>query len=385
MLTILQVAYPMAPVSMDAAGGAEQVMAILDRALVAAGHRSIAVACEGSHIAGELLSFPIAGSFDDRAVRSAQAACGKRIDEALERWRIELVHMHGVDFYEYLPSSGVPVLATLHLPVSFYPRAIFELLRPDTYLHCVSESARQAVPKYGRVLATIENGIPLELYPDRPAVKAGYCLALGRICPEKGFHLALEAARRAGMPLWLAGKVFPYREHQRYFEEELSPYLTWPHRFVGPVDLAQKKRLLRRARCLLAPSLASETSSLVAMEAMACGTPVIAFPAGALAELLEDGRTGFLVRGVEEMAEAIARVGVIDRRQCRRAAMERFSGERMAGRYLTLYEELRSFSFETRLCSSESVVFNNPEQAKVHQHTGHQRVSASKNTGQESK
>jgi glycosyltransferase involved in cell wall biosynthesis len=171
--------------------------------------------------------------------------------------------------------------------------------------------------------------------------KRCYALALGRICPEKGYHLALDAAAAARIPLVLAGELFRYRAHEDYFETELKPRLDGRNRrFIGPVALERKRRLLAGARCLLVPSLVSETSSLVSMEAMACGTPVIAFPSGALSEIVEHGRTGYLVNDVHEMAEAIRAVGAIDPEECRRVARERFSSRSMLARYFEVYEKL---------------------------------------------
>jgi glycosyltransferase involved in cell wall biosynthesis len=327
-------------VSLDATGGAEQIMALLDRALNARGHRSIAIAGAGSRTADILLPVDIEEQFDDAARRRAQEAVRRRIREALARWNIDLVHMHGVDFHGYLPTAGVTTLATLHLPASFYPSSIFKLTREETYLNCVSESQRRMCPPSPLVTAAIDNGVPLELYPESHSPREEFVLALGRVCPEKGFHLALQAAQLAGIPLHLGGAVFPYPAHEDYFRHELAPHLTPSHRFLGPVDLSTKRDLLCRARCLLVPSLVPETSSLVTMEAMACGTPVIAFPSGALAELIDHGRTGFLVRTVEEMADAIVRCDRLDAGECRRTAHERFSAERMADRYLELYRSL---------------------------------------------
>jgi glycosyltransferase involved in cell wall biosynthesis len=339
VLTVLHVAYPLAPVSLDATGGAEQVMALLDRALVARGHRSIAVACEASRTAGHLLAVPVEAAFDPESRVNARRAFRNCICQALDRWSIDIVHMHGVDFYEYLPPPGVPVLATLHLPPSFYPDSAFHPCRPATYLNCVSEAQRRACPP-GVELAVVENGVPLDLFPDPPARRKNYALALGRICPEKGYHLALDAADRAAVPLWIAGAVFPYPEHQEYFRCELQPRLLPPHRYLGPADLPRKCELLRHARCLLISSLVPETSSLVAMEAMACGAPVISFPSGALPSVVSHERTGFLVRNVDEMAAAIGRAGEIDARECRREAEARFSAGRMADSYLELYQRL---------------------------------------------
>jgi glycosyltransferase involved in cell wall biosynthesis len=148
------------------------------------------------------------------------------------------------------------------------------------------------------------------------------------------------------VPLVLGGRVFPYPEHERYFEREIAPRLG-PHcRFAGPLDLRRKRRLLAAARCLLVPSVAPESSSLVAMEALASGTPVIAYSNGALADIVEPGRTGFLVRDAAEMARAIGEVAAISPHACARAAAARFSAERMAARYLDLYRLLVARRFD---------------------------------------
>lgn len=340
-LTVLSVAYPLAPVGPDAAGGSEQILSLLDRTLTRKGHRSIVVACEGSVTAGTLLAMPkaygrLSLTVRQRAHRHYRAA----IEYALSRWDVDLVHMHGLDFYEYLPPSNVPVLATLHLPPDWYPREIFRLKRPQTYLHCVSASQRRACPRSSILLPEIENGVPLDLLATNMQ-KRNFALALGRICPEKGYHLALEAAAEARVPLLLAGELFPYKEHELYFEKEILPRLnrTWL-RFIGPVGLQRKRRLLAAASCLLVPSLVPETSSLVSMEALACGTPVIAFPSGALADIIEHGKTGFLVNNQREMAEAIKKVGSLDPARCRNAARERFSADRMLKCYLERYDAI---------------------------------------------
>jgi glycosyltransferase involved in cell wall biosynthesis len=189
------------------------------------------------------------------------------------------------------------------------------------------------------LLPEISNGVDVDRFGGRHA-KRGFALALGRICPEKGFHIALDAARQAGVGMLLAGQAFGYEEHERYFQDEIAPRLDARRRFIGPVSLERKRRLLAAARCLLVPSLCPETSSLVAMEALASGTPVIAFPNGALAEIVEHGRTGFLVRDEMEMTEAIAVAGAIDPAVCREEARRRFSAVRTAEAYMRLYEDL---------------------------------------------
>jgi hypothetical protein len=339
-LTVLSVAYPLAPVGPDSVGGAEQVLTLLDAALVRAGHRSIVIACEGSTSEGTLLATSkVCGPLDDQARQFVQDQHRIAIERALQKWPVDVVHLHGIDFDRYLPSPGVPALVTLHLPPGWYRPEVFQLDRPKTYLHCVSAAQRRACPQGASLLPEIENGVPAGLLAV-PVHKRNFTLALGRICHEKGFHIAMDASRHAGIPLLLGGEVFPYEEHVRYFREEIVPRLGRTCRFIGPVGLKRKRRLLSAARCLLVPSLAPETSSLVAMEALACGTPVIAFPSGALADIIENEKTGFLVRGEREMAQAIGAAKHLDPEVCRRVASGRFPAERMVGRYLSLYQRL---------------------------------------------
>jgi glycosyltransferase involved in cell wall biosynthesis len=185
----------------------------------------------------------------------------------------------------------------------------------------------------------IENGVSLSRFHPE-AQKQDYVAAMGRICPEKGFEVALDAASAAGVSLHLAGEVFGYPEHERYFRRAIQPRIEKQHRFVGTLGGEQKRIFLARARALLVPSMVAETSSLVTMEALACGTPVIAFQNGALPELIDPGRTGFLVNSREEMAEAIRQVGELDPAECRREAEQRFSAEKMVAQYLKLYRAL---------------------------------------------
>ena len=348
-LTILNVAYPFAPVGPDAVGGAEQILSALDHALVQAGHRSVVVACEGSITEGAFVPVPATpGPLDAERMTAARARHRRAIEQALERYPVDVVHCHGVDFHSYLPPPGVPALVTLHLPVHWYSAGALQTQRPDTWLQCVSQSQNESCGANPRLLPPIEYGVPVQALGGRHA-KHRFALMLSRICPEKGIHIALDAAKLADTSLVIAGAVFPYSEHERYFFDEVRPRLDSLRRFIGPVGFARKRWLLASARCVLVPSLVPEASSLVAREALAAGTPVIAFRQGAFAETVEHGRTGFLVESEEEMAEAIRNAESIDPEACRQVACERFPLDRMVRQYLAAYEGLRASAGTSRV------------------------------------
>ena len=339
MLTVLNVAYPLAPVGRDAVGGAEQILSALDRGLVAAGHRSVVVACEGSQVCGTLVATPAAdGVLDDAAKQAAQRRHRQAIAAARRRFPIDVIHLHGIDFPAYLPDDG-PTLATLHLPLDWYAPAACQPTRPDLWLHPVSAAQQRTAPPGARLLPPIPNGVDVEALAGRHA-RRSFALVLGRVCPEKGIHLALDAAELADMPLVIGGRLYPYAWHQQHFRDEIAPQLGGRRRFIGPLGFRRKRRFLNAARCLLVPSLAAETSSLVAMEALACGTPVVAFPNGALPDVVEHGKTGFLVGTVQEMAAAMRAADTIDPEACRAAARTRFSEAAMIAAYFEAYRAL---------------------------------------------
>ncbi len=342
-LAVLSVAYPFAEAGPDAIGGAEQVLSALDEALVRAGHRSIVIACEGSRVHG--LHVPIGKPSPGRAIGdAARTATHARVREGiahvLRRERVDVVHLHGIDFGAYLPADGPPALATLHLPCHWYSPESLSPARDRFFLNCVSEAQSRACPPNATLLPPIPNGVAVEALAAARHARRGFLLTLGRICPEKGQHLALEAAHAAQSPLLIGGAVFPYAAHQDYFATRVRPLLDPTRRFLGPIGFVRKRRLLAAARCVLIPSLAPETSSLVAMEAAAAGTPVIAFRAGALPDIVEHGQTGFLVDSVQAMAKAVRSVGEIDPEICRAAARARFRRETMIARYFALYARL---------------------------------------------
>ncbi|HEV2326001.1 MAG TPA: glycosyltransferase [Terracidiphilus sp.] len=339
-LTILTVAYPLACLGSDAVGGAEQIATALDRALVENGWRSVVVAHAESRTLGSLIGTPVPGGVISPEVRdNVERSHQVSIDRALATFPVDLVHMHDFYFHRYRIPSHLPVLVTLHLPPSWYPESIWNL-PVNIHLQGVSQTQRNMCPAEVRDrMPVVENGVGI---PAADRLRKGrFALMLSRICPEKNLHAGLDAAALAKFPVLLAGRVFPYQEHLRYFEEEIRPRLHRARgRLLGGVGVDQKYRLLSRAACLLLPSIAPETSSLVAMEAAAAGTPVVAFPSGAVPEVVENGRTGFLVNSTEEMADAIRRVPDIDPAVCRSVAEARFPLQRMIESYFNLYRVL---------------------------------------------
>lgn len=340
-LRILSVGYPLAPVSLDSTGGAEQILAILDEGLVSLGHRSIVIASEGSRVRGELIPMPRATPPFDYAMRNRMHGLYREaIEKATVAHRPDILHLHGLDALSYLPPSGPPALVTLHLPPSFYPEgALGAIERPHTFLNCVSDSQSGQFPNWPHRLDVVPNGIRLDDYA--PSEPRDFALAIGRICPEKGYHDGLDAAKLADIDMRLVGLVFPYEDHDRYFRREIAERLDERRRYCGPVGLSQKRKLLAEARCVVIPSLVPETSSLVAMEALASGTPVVARRIGALPEVITDGETGFLVESAHEMAQAMKDVGKLDRSRCRKVAETRFSAERMIATYIERYQAMQ--------------------------------------------
>lgn len=336
-MKILQVAYPLFPVSSDSAGGAEQILYLLDRGLVELGHESIVIGARGSHVSGVLVETPAPGGELTEAVRrEAQRAHLECIEQALEQFRPDLVHFHGLDFNSYLPSARIPKLATLHLPIAWYPESIFNV--GGIEFCCVSESEARTAPE-GVTVAVVPNGIDIRSY--RADVTRGeYLFWLGRVCEEKGTDIALRVAHRLGLPLIVAGPVHPFAYHRAYFSKRVEPLMDRKRRYVGAIGMEQKARLLAEARCVLIPSLAAETGSLVGMEAIASGAPVIAFRSGALPEIVEHGITGFIVDSEEQMGCAVSDLGEISSERCRSEAVRRFSVQRMVQDYIRLYERL---------------------------------------------
>jgi glycosyltransferase involved in cell wall biosynthesis len=342
-MRILYVAYPLLPVSDRSAGGAEQMLATLERQMHARGHATVVAACQGSTAAGDVFATGEItrehDCFDERDVEHNMRVVSHVRSQQIAGRAYDLVHDKGGSFWSHAGEVEAPVLATLHLPRSFYKQELFTAIPGNVYFNCVSESQASSFQDIPQMMGFVRNGIEVQRFPFA-AEKDSYLLWLGRICEEKGTHLAIQAARTAGLRLVIAGQVYPFSYHQTYFERGVKPHLDGHGvKFVEQPDFSTKLNLLQHARALLAPSLADETSSLVALEAMACGTPVIGFRRGALPEVVAHGETGCIVDTVEEMAEAALTIG-ISGALCRQRVERLYSSKRMADDYERLYERV---------------------------------------------
>lgn len=348
---ILYVAYPLLPASEESCGGAEQVLVTLEREMHARGNETAIAACDGSRAAGEMLSTgPCAPGTDAFEQRNAQHT--EAVRRYAESRRFSLLHDHSGHFWPHAAGLQTPVLATLHLPRSFYREEMFGSIPSNVFFNCVSRTQLQSFSDIPRVVGVVSNGISVERFQVMRR-KDNYLLWLGRICPEKAPHLAIEAARSARMKLILAGQVYPFSYHQQYFEKEVKPHLNSSDvQFVEVPSFQEKMELLRCAKAVIITSLAQETSSLVALEAQACGTPVVAFRHGALPEVIWHGHTGFVVRTLEQMIAAIHDVEHIWPEECRHWVETHFSASTMADGYDALYSDVIGEQSDTMLMAA---------------------------------
>jgi hypothetical protein len=217
-MKVLSIAYPFAPVGPGAVGGAEQILTDLDCALTASGHTSFVIACEGSQAHGTLFPGPTIAYIElnettQQAIRRELQAI---IDQVLRLHSVDIVHMHGLDFWEYAIPPEIPKLATLHLPIAWYPPDLEARIESNGYLQCVSETQRATLPARLRASPIIPNGVEIPPFQNTP--KEDFAIAMGRICPEKKLpcrarsrhYCAHEGtAGRQGVSLCSSSAVFP--------------------------------------------------------------------------------------------------------------------------------------------------------------------------------
>jgi glycosyltransferase involved in cell wall biosynthesis len=340
-MRIAQVSPLYEPVPPRLYGGTERVVAWLTEELVRRGHEVTLFASGDSRTSARLVSpWP-------RALRLDPAQPDPHALHTLElaqvfsdAGRFDVIHCH-VDYpaFPYGRLVSTPVVHTLHGRLDLRPLAHLLAALPDVPLVSISDSQREplrALPL--RWIATVHHGLPVAEVPFAP--RGGDALVfLGRVSPEKRPDLAIAVAKRLGLPLRIAAKVD--RPDRDYFEHEIRPLLDHPLiEFVGEVSDAEKWRLLGEASALLFPVDWPEPFGISMIEALACGTPVVARPCGAVPEVIRDGEVGFLADSLDDLVAAVKRIDLIDRARCRAWVEERFSVRVMVDRYEAVYRRL---------------------------------------------
>ncbi|QRG06534.1 glycosyltransferase family 4 protein [Xanthobacter dioxanivorans] len=321
-------------------GGTERIVSYLTEELVRAGH-DVTLFASGDSLTSARLE-PMC----EMGLRLAPGPVDPLIHHILMLEEVraradefDVIHVH-LDLLHYpvLRDHCARCLTTLHgrLDLSAVHRLYSTFA--DFPLVSISDHQRRPMPAVNWA-ATVHHGLPANLLPFSPNPE-GYLAFLGRISPEKRPDRAIEIAARAGLPLKIAAKV----DHAdiAYWEEVIRPMVeaTPGVEFIGEIDERQKADFLGNASALLFPIDWPEPFGLVMIEAMSCGTPVIAFSRGSVPEVLEEGVTGYLVSSVEEAVARVAQVGRLDRAAIRRIFEKRFSAERMARDYVAIYQRL---------------------------------------------
>jgi glycosyltransferase involved in cell wall biosynthesis len=339
----LCIAFAMPPwfdVPPPAYGGIESLVGDLIGALIERGHTIFMVGVGTNGTAAEFrrtFDLPQAERLGQALPEVLNAALANGYLNELD---IDVVHDHSLAGPLTARGRKVPTVMTAHGPcagdmVKYY-RALS--LNNDANLVAISDSQRQLAPDLSWV-GTVHNALKASDYPFRRD-KEDFVLFMGRMSPEKGAHLAIDAARGAGRRIVLAGKVKEEIE-QTYFEAEVRPRLGGDAEFIGEASMTAKKELYASAQCLVFPIRWDEPFGLVMIEAMACGTPVVALDRGSVPEVVADGVTGFIRADPEELPAAIQAADTIDPLVCRQHVEQRFDVSTMAAGYERVYAHIR--------------------------------------------
>lgn len=336
-------------------GGTERIVSYLTEELVRLGHDVTLFASGDSTTAARLE--PIC----DRALRlntgvfNRDAFLTMLMEQALGRsGEFDIIHSH-LDFlgFPLARRNPTPTVATCHGRLDL--PELQPVFREFEEMPIVSISDAQRKPiSWANWKATVYHGLPDDLYSFHPT-PGKYLAFLGRIAAEKKADHAIEVAKRTGIPLRIAAKVDP--TDREYFHAEIEPLLSHPLvEYLGEITDAEKNEFLGEALALVCPYDWPEPFGLVLIEALACGTPVLAYRRGSIPEVIEDNATGFVCEGVESMAAAVNRISEIDRQRCRWSFEQRFTASRMAQDYLRVYEQLLVKPHEELVKPHEEVV-----------------------------
>jgi glycosyltransferase involved in cell wall biosynthesis len=347
-MRIAQVAPPFETVPPERYGGTERVVSALTEELVRRGHDVTLIAARGSRTAARLVpTIESALWLLDPPPADTAPGWSITVDQLWQHVNdFDLVHSH-IDCFGFpvAHASSVPVLTTPHNRIDLPDRRQLFAQFADVPLVAISEAQRRTAPCANWV-GVVHNGINLDEFTFRPN-QGDYLVFLGRISPDKGLDVAIRVARKSGLPLRIAARLplqrtfDPNAERDAEFMDTVvKPLLDGPGvEFVGQVNGSERDELLRNAAALLFPVSWPEPFGLVMVEALACGTPVIALRAGSVPEVVRNGVSGFVCDTEEEMVAAVERIGEIDRLMCRHEVEHRFSAEAMADRYERVYEQ----------------------------------------------
>ncbi len=342
-MRIAMISPPWIPVPPSGYGGIEWVVHLLTEELVARGHDVTLFATGDSRTSAELkYVYEVAQpSLMHQALPYAMhdgVAFAHVLEEARAGRPYDVIHDHtawvALAFAPLLPT---PLVHTLHGAALPHERAFFRQVRDNATF--VAISSYQTTTFTDIVISSVvPNAVAVSTYPYEPR-KQDFVLCLGRVSRDKAQGLAIQAAKKAGLPIVLAGKVDP-GDDAAYFEEAILPFVDGNSViFEGEVSDDRKRELYANARALLFPIQWEEPFGLVMIEALACGTPVIACPRGAVPEVVTDEVTGFLVNDVDEMVDAIGKLEKISPEACRADVEKRFAPHVMADNYLRVYEQ----------------------------------------------
>lgn len=321
-------------------GGTERVVAYLTDALVELGHDVTLFASGDSRTRARLVSAAPRSLRLDTACRDTMAPQILELDQVSRMaHRFDVIHFH--TGFLHLPMArqlSAASVTTMHGRLDIDELAPLMHHVADAPFVSISNHQRRPYPAQNWC-ATVYHGLPPRLLPFQ-AVADDYVVFVGRISPEKRVDRAIEIAARAGLELRIAAKIDA--ADQEYFEREIAHLMTQPHvQYLGEIGEAEKAELLGGARALLFPIDWPEPFGMVVIEALSCGTPVLAWPGGSVPELIEPGVNGWIVDSIDAAVEALAHADAIDRRACRATFEKRFTAERMARDYVTVYKRLR--------------------------------------------
>jgi glycosyltransferase involved in cell wall biosynthesis len=335
------IAPPWFPLPPQRYGGIEFVVSLLTEGLVRRGHDVTLFASGDSRTLADL-SYVFARAPFEQIENGAHLEIAHSLAAYKRVREFDVIHDHDGSASRAMGALvhslfGVPVVATLHGPADSATQQMLSYLRQDLAFIAISDYQRQGFPDL-RFVGTIPNAVDVEHMPFE-AQKEDFYLFIGRMTADKGAHSAIEVARRLEARLIMAGKVNEGPE-RAYFAGQVEPFLSDRIHFRGEVDHDTKVELYKRARCTLFPIQWPEPFGLVMIESLACGTPVIATRHGSVPEVIEHGRTGFIVDTVDEMVEATRHVDEIDPAECRRAVEERFGIDQFVRAHETAYQSL---------------------------------------------